>query len=241
MMPRLAAWALFSGLAWQSSAAKIPEATTDRMTVARLAASSTVLAQFREKAPETMRAFLDAALCIGVAPRRPQGGVGGGARGFMSCRASKGAVWSNPAAFLVEGGGVAWDVVGADFDLLVVATNQEAAVTLAGPRVLLSADVESEPGPTRPDQLLPRMNEYPTIFVWQKTDEGIMGIRIGGATITEDQTGNAALYGKVLGTAAVLRANRGERRGDAVGRFVAGLPPAATADASRKPVLAGAP
>src|SRR4051812_40467784 len=98
MMARLATWICFSGLVWQAIAASPPEATAER-----LARSANVLEQFREKAPETTRTLLDAALCIGVAPRRPRDEAGVGAQGFMSCRANRTAPWSNPAAFVVEG------------------------------------------------------------------------------------------------------------------------------------------
>jgi lipid-binding SYLF domain-containing protein len=232
MMGRPTMWLCLIALTWEAKAAE-PRAE-------RLARSTVVLEQFREKATETTRTLLDAALCVGVAPRRPRTEVAEGGQGFVSCRANRTAAWSNPAAFVVEGGGVSWEVEGAEFDLLLAATNPKAAAVLSGPRVLLSADVDTMPGPTRPDQVLPRMNEYPTIFAWEEVGDAITGIRIGGGTIREDQTANAGLYGREISTAAVLKGGRSEQPAAEVERFLACLPGASPAG-GRKLVLAEAP
>ncbi|MES1261437.1 MAG: hypothetical protein ABUS49_06840, partial [Acidobacteriota bacterium] len=79
----------------------------------RLARSGAALQNFRENATDATRKLFDAAVCVVVAPRRADEETTFGVHGFLSCRTPPATAWSDPAAILIEGGGVYWPVVGA--------------------------------------------------------------------------------------------------------------------------------
>ena len=193
----------------------------------RLARSATALRMFRESAPATAQKLFDSAVCVVITPRRIPAETTSGAGGFLSCRSAPGRGWSSPAAILIENGGVVWQVAGVGMDVILLAPNRVSASRLEASTVILSADVNALPGPVRPDQI-PPVNQYPVLFAYENLSAGISGIHLGGATLTEDRSANAVIYGKELSTVAVLKRNTKERSPIEVDDFLAALPVSST-------------
>lgn len=189
----------------------------------RLARSATALRMFRESAPETAQKLFDSAVCIVIAPRRIPAETTSGAAGFLSCRSDPNRRWSSPAAIQIENGGVVWQVAGVEMDVILLAPNRVSASRLEASSVILSADVNALPGPVRPDQI-PPLNQYPVLFAYENLSGGISGIHLGGATLSEDRSANAVIYGKEMSTVAVLKRNTKERSPIDVDGFLAALP-----------------
>ncbi len=218
-----------SGLRAQASVlSDAPHSSVDD----RLAKSSAALQTFRKNASDAVQMLLDNALCIGVAPRRDADQTAAGAKGFVSCRPSRTASWSSPAGIVIAGGGVFWPVYGSRIDAIVLTTNRTIAARFSQPRNLLGVDLAVRPGGVQLDQF-PKLIGDPVIFAFEQSDEGISPLNLDGGTMSEDQSANAALYGKELSNLAVLSGKGDGRNPIAVDSFLAALP-SSTSDQSGK-------
>jgi lipid-binding SYLF domain-containing protein len=143
--------------------------------------------------------------------------------GFASCRPNLSGDWSGPAAIVIEGGGIFWPVYGSRIDVILLATNPSVASHFHDPVQVLGADPRTIPGPVRPDQNPARMDQ-PVIFAYARSGEGIIGISIGGATVSEDKAENNVLYGIRLSNSAILKRPVTTNNRLAIERFLASLP-----------------
>ena len=106
----------------------------------RVTKSALALRTFREAATESTRTLLDHALCIIVAPRRDPDQGAANMNGFASCRPSLSGDWSDPAAILIEGGGIFWPVYSTRIDVILLATNSSTAAQFKHSELVLGAD-----------------------------------------------------------------------------------------------------
>ena len=123
----------------------------------RLARSASALQSFRGSPSESVQKLVDRALCILVAPRSNPEVSAAEVNGFASCRPGLEGAWSNPAAIVIEGGGIFWPVFGSRIDVILLTTNQSTASRFSDPEGLLGADPATRPGPVRLDQMPPRI------------------------------------------------------------------------------------
>ena len=214
---------LICALAIYSGGAFALSAETNDPAGDRLARSAKALRDFREAASDTTQTLLAHALCLVVAPRRDSDQSAADMKGFASCRPNLTGDWSGPAAIVMEGGGIFWPVYGSRIDVILLATNPSAVSHFSDPVQTLGADPRTIPGPVRPDQNPPRTDQ-PVIFAYGRSDEGIVGISIGGATLSEDGTANTVLYGTRLSNSAILKRPGAGRSRPGIELFLAALP-----------------
>lgn len=199
MMKKWMVAACFVVLAAQADDAGAAKAVEERIT-----AAAGALKSFRENATDTTRKLFDAAICIAVTPKRTPEQTTAGGLGFVSCREKPGAAWSQPAAIVIEGGGIYWPVVGADSAVVLLAMNLPAATHLAASRIIFSSEVDAVPGPTRPEQM-PLLRHYPELFTYVSSPRGVSAVQLAGATWSEDTSVNASIYGRTQSNRAVLQ------------------------------------
>jgi lipid-binding SYLF domain-containing protein len=220
LLPMVLAGSLGSHLWAQASPAN--DNTFKTSAAERLAKSSAAVSTFREAASDSTQTLLSHALCIVVAPRRDPDLSAIDVSGFASCRPNPGGDWSNPAAVVIEGGGVFWPVFGSKIDVILLTTNPSTARHFGDPLGILGGDLGTRPGPVRPDQMPVRISD-PVIFVYEQSADGIGGFNIAGAAMNEDKATNAALYGNELSNLAILWRNGGGRGRTGVDQFLLAL------------------
>ncbi|HKD09241.1 MAG TPA: lipid-binding SYLF domain-containing protein [Bryobacteraceae bacterium] len=222
-----AALVAFALLSYSAHAEEIPAQSSPRNAAAeRLTRATNTLQEFRKNATGVTRKLFDSAHCILVAPRRLADETSMGAPGFVTCRSASGGGWTKPAAVEVADGGVVWWVIGAQMDLVILAENPGAAAALQSRNVMFGVDPVVQPGPVTEDQVRSQPASAPLLFSYEQSSDGIKGIQLAGATLSEEPDANAALYGKRLSTSDVFTLKAGNTKPAALSPFLAALPSA---------------
>jgi lipid-binding SYLF domain-containing protein len=206
-------------------AEEIPvQASPRNATAERLARSADALQEFRKNANSVTRKLFDSARCILIAPRRLPDETSMGASGFVTCRNASNDGWTNPAAVQIADGGVVWSFAGSQMDLVILAQNPGGAEALQSESVLLGVDPAIQPGPLTEDQIRPQPATSPLLFSYEQSSDGIHAIQLGGATLSQESGGNAALYGKQLSTSDVFALKAANTKPASLSTFLAALP-----------------
>jgi lipid-binding SYLF domain-containing protein len=205
-------------------AEKIPaQASPRNAATERLTRAANALQEFRKNATGVTRKLFDSAHCILVAPRRLADETSQGAPGFVTCRNTSGG-WTKPAAIEITDGGVVWSFAGSQMDLVILAQNPGAAAALQSKGALFGVDPVIQPGPVNDDQVRPQPASSPLLFAYEQSSDGIKGIQLGGATLSQEPNANAALYGRQLNTSDVFALNASTARPAGLSPFFAALP-----------------
>ena len=144
--------------------------------------------------------LLRKAQCVGIVPGLKKGAFVVGAkfgRGFIACRL--GAGWSAPAAIIIEGGSVGFQIGGSETDVVLAIMNKRGVNRLLSNRFTLGADATVAAGPvgrTATAQTDAAMTAE--ILSWSRSRGIFAGVALGGATLRGDDEANRDLYGKPL-------------------------------------------
>ena len=119
-------------------------------------------------------------------------------KGYVSCR-HKGAGWSAPGTVRIEGGSVGFQIGGSTTDLIMLVMNERGADKLLSSKFTLGAEGSVAAGPVgRTATAQTDAQMHAEILSWSRSQGVFAGLALEGATLRQDLTTNAGLYGKRL-------------------------------------------
>jgi lipid-binding SYLF domain-containing protein len=139
-------------------------------------------------------------------------------RGFAVCRQQGGSGWSSPAAMLVEGGSVGFQIGASDTDVVLLVMNDGGMRHLLSDKFTLGGDASAAAGPVGRDvsaQTDAQMNAE--MLAYSRSQGLFAGISITGATLRPDGETNRELYGRDTTNREILTSQFGTPA--AAGRF----------------------
>jgi SH3 domain-containing YSC84-like protein 1 len=146
------------------------------------------------------------AQCIVVIPGVKQGAFGVGAKygkGFFSCR--KGAEWSAPGSVRIEGGSVGFQIGVNETDVILLVMNHRGAQRLLSTQFTVGGQAEAAAGPVgRSSNAQTDISLRAEMLSWSRSRGAFAGISLQGATLRQDESDNADLYGSKLTNKQVI-------------------------------------
>jgi lipid-binding SYLF domain-containing protein len=140
------------------------------------------------------------AQCIVIVPGVKQGAFGVGAKygkGFFSCR--KGADWSAPASVRIEGGSVGFQIGVNETDVILLVMNRRGADRLLSTQFTIGGEAEAAAGPVgRSSTAQTDVSLRAEMLSWSRSRGAFAGVSLQGATLRQDQSDNADIYGRKL-------------------------------------------
>jgi lipid-binding SYLF domain-containing protein len=150
--------------------------------------------------------LLRKAQCVGIVPGLKKGAFVIGAkfgRGFIFCRLAAG--WSAPAAIIVEGGSVGFQIGGSETDVLLAIMNKRGVDRLLSNKFTLGADATVAAGPVgRSAAAQTDAAMTAEILSWSRSRGIFAGVALGGASLRGDDEANRDLYGKALSVREIV-------------------------------------
>jgi len=148
--------------------------------------------------------LLDKAECVIVVPsvKKAAFGIGGSyGRGAMVCRTGgkfKGQ-WGAPSMLALEGGSVGFQIGGSETDLVMLVMNTRGADKLLSSKFTLGGEGSVAAGPVgRTATAQTDAQMHAEILSWSRTQGLFAGLALEGATLRQDLSDNAEIYGKRL-------------------------------------------
>jgi lipid-binding SYLF domain-containing protein len=154
--------------------------------------------------------LLDKAQCIVIVPGLKKGAfiLGGKyGKGFISCR-KKGAGWSAPGAVRVEGGSVGLQIGGSESDVIMLVMNERGVNKLLSSKFTLGGEGAVAAGPVgreataQTDALM-----HAEILSWSRTQGLFAGLSLQGATLRQDLSDNASIYGRKVTNKEIVQSS----------------------------------
>jgi lipid-binding SYLF domain-containing protein len=146
------------------------------------------------------------AQCIVVIPGVKQGAFGIGAKygkGFFSCR--KGADWSAPGSIRIEGGSVGFQIGVNETDVVLLVLNRRGAERLLSTQFTIGGQAEAAAGPVgRSSTAQTDASMRAEILSWSRSRGVFAGVSLQGATLRQDLSDNADIYGRKLTNKEVI-------------------------------------
>jgi len=135
-------------------------------------------------------------------------GIGGKfGRGYATCR-TQGAGWGAPAAVRVEGGSFGFQLGGTSTDVVMLVMNDRGMEHLLKSKFTLGGDASVAAGPVgREGSANTDATMGAEILSWSRAKGLFAGVSLQGATLRNDDEGNAELYGKKLTARDILTGN----------------------------------
>ena len=144
--------------------------------------------------------LLARAQCIVVVPGVKEGAFGVGAKygkGFFSCR--RGSHWSAPASVRIEGGTVGFQIGAIETDLVLLVMNRRGAERLLTDQFTLGGEGEVAAGPIgRSSSAETDVTMRAEMLSWSRSRGVFAGLSLQGATLRQDVSDNADIYGRRL-------------------------------------------
>lgn len=144
--------------------------------------------------------LLKKARCLVIIPsvRKAALGIGGQyGRGYFSCRSGGG--WSAPGAMRIEGGSVGLQIGGSATDVILLVMKESGLERLLSSKFTLGADAAVAAGPVgRQSTAETDATLKAEILAWSRSRGAFAGISLQGATLREDTSENAQLYGREI-------------------------------------------
>lgn len=151
--------------------------------------------------------LLARAHCIVVVPGVKQAAfIGGGkyGKGFFSCR--RGADWTGPAAIRVEGGSVGFQIGLLESDLVLLIMNAKGADRLLSTQFTLGGAAEIAGGPVgRSSTAQTDASFRAEMLSYSRARGAFAGVSLQGATLRQDISDNAEIYGRPLTNKEIIR------------------------------------
>ncbi len=179
----------------------MPVVATAEAPTKRLDQAATVLSEVMSAPDKGIPTNLLAkAQCIVVVPGVKQAAFIGGAKygkGFFSCR--RGSDWSAPASIRVEGGSVGFQIGLLESDMILLVMNRKGADRLLSTQFTLGGNAEVAGGPVgRSATAQTDVSLRAEILSYSRARGAFAGISLQGATLRQDVSDNAEIYGSRL-------------------------------------------
>ena len=151
--------------------------------------------------------LLARAQCIVVVPGVKQAAFIGGAKygkGFFSCR--HGSDWSAPASVRIEGGSVGFQIGIIESDLVLLVMNRKGADRLLSTQFTLGGVAEVAGGPVGRSSTAQTDASFRAEMLSYSRARGVFaGVSLQGATLRQDVSDNAEIYGRPLTNKQIIR------------------------------------
>ncbi len=145
------------------------------------------------------RDLLDKAKCVVVIPGMKKAGFIFGAKygsGFAVCRRAGNVGWTAPAAMIVEGGSVGFQIGLSETDVVLLVMNDGGMRHLLSDKFTIGGDASAAAGPigrTASAETDAMMSAE--MLAYSRSRGLFAGISLEGATLRSDEEANRALYG----------------------------------------------
>lgn len=185
-----------------------PLLAADQESTTRLKDAATVFSDIM-KTPDLgiPRDLIEKANCIVIVPDLKTAAfvVGGKyGKGYLSCRRN-GDGWSAPGTVRIEGGSVGFQIGGSSTDLIMLVMNERGADKLLSSKFTLGAEGSVAAGPVgRTAAAQTDAQLRADILSWSRSRGLFAGIALQGATLREDLSDNASLYGRKVENRAIV-------------------------------------
>jgi lipid-binding SYLF domain-containing protein len=152
--------------------------------------------------------LLDKAKCVVVIPGMKKAGFIFGAKygsGFAVCRRPSNAGWSAPAAMIVEGGSVGFQIGLSETDVVLLVMNDGGMRHLLSDKFTIGGDASAAAGPlgrTASAETDAMLNAE--MLAYSRSRGLFAGISLEGATLRPDGEADRALYGHDVTNREVL-------------------------------------
>jgi lipid-binding SYLF domain-containing protein len=152
--------------------------------------------------------LLNKAKCVVVIPGMKKAGFIFGAKygsGFAVCRESGNSGWSAPAAMIVEGGSVGFQIGASETDVVLLVMNDGGMKHLLSDKFTLGGDASVAAGPvgrTVSAQTDAMMNAE--MLSYSRSSGVFAGVSLEGATLRPDGAANRELYGRDVTNRKIL-------------------------------------
>jgi lipid-binding SYLF domain-containing protein len=152
--------------------------------------------------------LIDKARCVVVVPGMKKAGFIIGAkygRGFAVCRRSGGVGWSAPAAMVVEGGSVGFQIGASETDIVLLVMNDGGMRHLLSDKFTLGGDASVAAGPIGRELTAQTDAMMKAEMLSYSRSHGLFaGISLEGATLRPDADSDHELYGHDVTNREVL-------------------------------------
>jgi lipid-binding SYLF domain-containing protein len=151
--------------------------------------------------------LLAKAQCIVIVPGVKQAAFIAGAKygkGFFSCR--RGSDWSAPASVRIEGGSVGFQIGLIESDLVLLVMNRKGADRLLSTQFTLGGVAEVAGGPVGRSSTAQTDASFRAEMLSYSRARGVFaGVSLHGATLRQDVSDNAEIYGRPLTNKQIIR------------------------------------
>ena len=176
----------------------------------RLAASADTLADMMRASDHGIpHDLLDKAKCVVVIPGMKKAGFIFGAKygsGFAVCRRAGNVGWSAPAAMIVEGGSVGFQIGLSETDVVLLVMNDGGMRHLLSDKFTLGGDASAAAGPigrTATAETDAMMNAE--MLAYSRSRGLFAGISLEGATLRPDGGADREMYGRDVTNHEILQ------------------------------------
>jgi len=141
-------------------------------------------------------------------------------KGYLSCRNKSGAGWSAPGTVRIEGGSVGFQIGASSTDLIMLVMSGRGMDKLLESKFTLGAEGSVAAGPVgRTATAQTDVQMRADILSWSRSQGLFAGLALEGATLREDMSDNADLYGRKLGNRQIV--TKGVKVPQAADRLIA--------------------
>src|ERR1700689_2424106 len=152
--------------------------------------------------------LIDKARCVVVIPGMKKAGFIIGAkygRGFAVCRRSGGVGWSAPAAMIVEGGSVGFQIGASETDIVLLVMNDGGMRHLLSDKFTLGGDASVAAGPVGRELTAQTDAMMKAEMLSYSRSRGLFaGISLEGATLRPDGDTDREIYGRDVTNREIL-------------------------------------
>jgi lipid-binding SYLF domain-containing protein len=152
--------------------------------------------------------LIDKSQCVVIVPGLKKGAFILGAKygkGFVMCRRGGGSGWSAPAAIRVEGGSVGFQIGGSEQDVILLVMNRGGMDKLLKDQFTLGGEGTVAAGPLGRDATAQTDAMMRAEMLSYSRSRGVFaGISLQGATLRQDDSDDAELYGKKINNREIL-------------------------------------
>ncbi len=152
--------------------------------------------------------LIDKAKCIVVIPGMKKVGfiVGGKyGKGFAVCRRPDSHNWSAPAAMIIEGGSVGFQIGATDEDVVMLVMNERGIHDLVSDKFTIGGGASAAAGPVGREVSAQTSGWASAEILTYGRSRGLFaGLSLQGASLRPDREDDQALYGRALSTREIL-------------------------------------
>jgi lipid-binding SYLF domain-containing protein len=152
--------------------------------------------------------LLDKSRCVVVIPGMKKAGFIVGAKygkGYAVCRRSGGHGWSAPAAYVIEGGSVGFQIGGSEQDVILLVMNEGGMKHLLSDKFTIGGEATAAAGPVGRDaEAQTDALMHAEILSYSRSRGLFAGVSLQGASLRPDRDTDHELYGHDVTTREIL-------------------------------------